>query len=77
MEEAKEFLTLEGNTDDLLMVNDDESMKCTRLVRLDPKSREYNEEIVDIAVTSTNIYGNHPLFDQLLGKRIRLKIEIL
>ena len=36
-----------------------------------------NEEIVDIAVTSTNEYGTHPLFDELLGKKIRLKVEIL
>lgn len=72
-----EFLTLEGNANDLLMVNSDNSMKCTRLIRLDPKSTEENEEIIDICVTSTNMYGEHPMFDKLLGKKIRMIIEIL
>lgn len=71
------FLELEGNTNDLLMVNSDNSMKCTRLIRLDPKSTEENEEIIDICVTSTNIYSEHPMFDKLLGKKIRMIIEIL
>lgn len=74
---VKEFLVLEGYTNDLLMVNGTNSMKMTRLVDLDPDSKEYDEEIIDIAVTSTNEYGNHPKFDTLLGKKIRLKIEIL
>lgn len=74
---VKEFLVLEGYTDDLLMVNGTNSMKMTRLIDLDPESKEYDEEIIDIAVTSTNEYGNHPRFDQLLGKKIRLKVEIL
>lgn len=71
------FLELEGNTDDLLMVNSDNSMKCTRLVKLDPESKEENEEIIDICVTSTNMYGEHPMFDKLLGKKVRMTIEIL
>lgn len=72
-----DFLTLEGNANDLLMVNSDNSMKCTRLIKLDPKSKEENEEIIDICVTSTNMYGEHPMFDKLLGKKIRMKVEII
>lgn len=72
-----DFLTMEGNADDLLMVNADNSMKCTRLIKLDPESREENEEIIDICVTSTNMNGEHPMFDKLLGKKIRMTIEIL
>lgn len=75
--EAREFLTLDGRTDDLLIVNANNSMKGTRLIKLDPKSMDFDEEIIDIAVTSTNEYGHHPLFDELIGKRIRLKVEIL
>lgn len=77
MDTVQEFLTLEGNADDLLMINADNSMKSTRLFHLDSESTEYDEEVIDISVTSTNVYGNHPIFDQLLGKKIRMKVEIL
>ena len=51
---VREFLVLEGYTNDLLMVNPSGSMKMTRLIKLDPNNKELDEEIVDIAVTSTN-----------------------
>lgn len=73
----EQFLTLEGNTDDLLMVNSDNSMKATRLIRLDPKSSEINEEIIDLAITSTNMNGNHSLFDKILGKKIKISVDII
>ena len=73
----KIFLELEGKTNDLLMVNDSNTMKRTRLIKLDPTSNEINEEIVDLAITSTNMSGEHPLFDEILDKRIRIKVEVL
>lgn len=73
----EQFLTLEGNTDDLLMINSDNSMKATRLIRLDPKSSEINEEIIDLAITSTNMNGVHPLFDKILGKKIKISVDII
>ena len=73
----EQFLTLEGNTDDLLMINSDNSMKATRLIRLDPKSSEINEEIIDLAITSTNMNGNHSLFDKILGKKIKISVDII
>lgn len=73
----EQFLTLEGNTDDLLMINSDNSMKATRLIRLDPKSSEINEEIIDLAITSTNMNGEHPMFDKILGKKIKISVDII
>ena len=73
----EQFLTLEGNTDDLLMINSDSSMKATRLIRLDPKSSEINEEIIDLAITSTNMNGKHPMFDKILGKKIKISVDII
>lgn len=73
----KIFLELEGKTNDLLMVNDSNTMKSTRLIKLDPTSTEINEEIVDLAITSTNMNGEHPLFDEILDKKIRIKVEVL
>ena len=72
----KIFLQLEGKTDDLLMVSKDDSMKSTRLIKL-PEDDEEDAEIIDIAITSTNIWLNHPEFNKLLGKKIRMTVEIL
>lgn len=71
------FLQLEGRTDDLLMVNGDNSMKCTRLINLEPNIKPEEDEIIDICVTSTNMYKEHPNFDKLIGKKIRLTVETL
>lgn len=75
-EEKNTFLELEGNTDDLLMVNGDNSMKCTRLIWLNPESFNPEDEVVDLCITSTNISGEHPLFDKLLGKKIKITVTI-
>lgn len=71
------FLQLEGNADDLLMVNSDGSMKCTRLINLEPNIKPEEDEIIDICVTSTNVYQAHPKFDKLIGKKIRLTVETI
>lgn len=71
------FLILEGYTNDLLMVNNNASMKSTRLVQLDSRNiGEIDEEIIDIAITSTNMNGEHEMFDKLLGKKIRITVEV-
>ena len=70
-------LQLEGYSDDLLMVNNDNSMKCTRLLRLEPDIKPDEDEILDICLTSTNVFGEHPKFDKIIGKKIRMTIEIL
>lgn len=75
--QPQEFLQLDGNANDLLIVNGNHTMKGTRLIKLDPNSTDFDEEIIDVAITSTNEYGEHPMFDKLLGKRIRVTVEIL
>lgn len=71
------FFTLEGNVDDLLMSNTDNSIMATRLVMLDSCASPEDEEIVDVSIMSSNKYGWHPFFDKLLGKRIRVSVDIL
>ncbi|MCD8208436.1 MAG: hypothetical protein LUD72_10900 [Bacteroidales bacterium] len=70
------ILRLEGNADDLLMINETESMKCTRLIYL-PDNYDLDEEVVDICVTSTNVRGQHPIFDQMKGKKVRMTVETI
>ena len=71
------FLQLEGNANDLLAINNDNSMRCTRLIQLEPDIKPEEDEILDICITSTNVYGDHPRFNKLLGKKIRTTIEII
>ena len=74
----KDYIVLEGNTNDLLLVNGDSSLKSTRLIKLDLNATsEYNEEIIDLAITSTSMKKEHKIFDGLLNKKIKISVDIL
>lgn len=78
MEEKNVILELEGNADDLLMVNGDNTMKCTRLIWLNPETYNPEDEVVDLCITSTNVTkAEHPLFDKILGKKIKMTISVI
>lgn len=68
---------LEGKTDELLFVNANGSIKATRFVRVDENTSVENDEIVDVAITSTSNNGKHELFDKFLGKTVRITVEEL
>ena len=77
----KIFLQLEGNVNDLLYENG--FLKMTRLVK------EIDNEAIDVTVesrgeqmtcavgSSNDTDGEHPKFDELLGKRIRITVEVI
>lgn len=70
-------ITVEGNTNDLLEVSRDGSMKQTRLFYLIPENLEENQETLDLTITSTNPYQSFPIFNKLLGKKIRISVDII
>lgn len=72
--EKQYFLQLEGNADDLLLVDDANNMRRTMLV---DTSGEEEDEIIDVTVMSTNVAGKFPRFNQLRGRKIRITVEIL
>ena len=74
-QDEKTKFVLEGKTDDLLFVNGNGAIKATRFVRVDENTSIENDEIVDVAITSTSNNGKHELFDSLLGKTIRVTVE--
>ena len=74
---VKNVITVEGYTNDLLEISKSGEMKQTRLFYLLPENLEENEETMDLTVTSTNPYCHFPIFDQLLGKKIRLSVDII
>ena len=74
----KNYIVLEGKTNDLLIINGDDTLKSTRLIKLDKNTTDVlKEEIIDISITSTNMNKQHKTFDKLLGKNIRISVDIL
>lgn len=74
-QDEKTKFVLEGKADDLLYVNGNASIKATRFVMIDENTSIENDEIVDVAITSTSNNGKHELFDSLLGKTVRVTVE--
>lgn len=65
-------IALEGNVDDLLMVN--HQLKSTRLINVTENTDYNNDEIIDLSITSSCLANNHPFFDSLIGKKIKIKV---
>lgn len=76
-EKTKNVITVEGYTNDLLEISNNGEMKQTRLFYLIPENLEENQETLDLTVTSTNPYQSFPIFNQLLGKKIRISVDII
>lgn len=76
-EKTENVITVEGYTNDLLEISNNGEMKQTRLFYLIPENLEENQETLDLTVTSTNPYQSFPIFNQLLGKKIRISVDII
>lgn len=70
-------MIFEGNVDDLLYVSDDNAIKSTRLVKVGKDSDPEHDEVIDITLTSSDPDGNHYIFNQFLGKRMRVIINFV
>lgn len=75
MEKKNVILQVEGNTNDLLQVSRANNMKRTSFVYFNPQSEEIGEEVITVCVDSTNEALTFPIFDQMIGKKIRITIE--
>lgn len=73
----KNVITVEGYTNDLYEVSNNGEMKQTRLFYLLPDSIEENQETLDLVITSSNPYHSFPIFDKLLGKKIRITVDVI
>ena len=67
---------IEGPVDDLLNVSPDGTMKCANLVYLGPDKMDAESEIFHFAITSTAMNAKHDIFDKMLGKRIKVTVEM-
>lgn len=74
---GKNIIKLEGNTNDLFEMSKNGEMKQTRLFYLLPEDLNGNSETLDLTITSTNPYHSFPIFDKLLGKKIRISVDVI
>ena len=74
---SENVITVEGYTDDLLAIGNGGEMKQTRLFYLIPENLEENAETIDLCIASTNPYQSFPIFDKLLGKKIRISVDVI
>lgn len=77
MEKNNIVLQIEGNANDLLQVSSANNMKRTSLVYFNPQSMEIGEEVITLSIDSTNEALTFPIFDKLIGKKIRITVETL
>lgn len=66
-----------GPVDDLLNVSPDGTMKCANLVHLGEDKMNGENEIFHFALTSTAMNGKHEVFDKIIGKNIKVTVEVL
>lgn len=77
MENKNVILQVEGYTNDLLQVAPANTMKRTSLVLINPQSREIGDEVITVCIDSTNEAMTFPIFDSMVGKKIRVTVETI
>jgi hypothetical protein len=73
----KRLITVTGDANELYTVSQNGEMKQTRLFYLMPEDLDGNSETIDISITSTNPFVSFPIFDKMLGKKIRISVDII
>ena len=77
METKNVVLQTEGYTNDLLQITKANNMKRTSLIYFNPQSMEIGEEVITLSIDSTNEAMTFPIFDILIGNKIRITVEVL
>jgi hypothetical protein len=68
-------IEITGKTNEMLSVNADGTLKSTCVFYFGDNLMDGDTEVITIEITSANGNGRHPLFDQLLNKDLRIKVE--
>lgn len=71
------ILEFNGNTDDLLSLSPDGTMKCANFVYLGDDPMDEESEVFHCAITSTSMNGEHEVFDKMLGKEVKVTVTII
>jgi hypothetical protein len=65
-----------GETDELLTVSPDGTMKCANVVHLGDTPMDPESEIFHISICSTSMSGKHETFDKMAGKKIKVTVSV-
>ena len=52
-------------------------MKRTSLVYINPTSKEIGDEVITVSIDSTNEALTFPIFDKMIGKKIKVTVEVV
>lgn len=77
METNNVIFQVEGNTNELLQVSAANTMKRTSFIYFNPQSTEIGEEVITVSIDSTNEALTFPIFDKMIGKKIRVTVETI
>lgn len=77
MDNQNVVFQVEGNTNDLLQVAEANTMKRTSLVYFNQISTEIGDEVITVSIDSTNEALTFPIFDKMIGKKIRITVETI
>ena len=72
----EKILECTGGVDDLMTVSPDGSMKCANIIYLGDNPMDADSEVFHISITSSCMNGKHDVFDKMLGKNIKVTVEI-
>ena len=72
----EKLFEVEGNADELLYIDDANGLKTTRFFHMGLDAMDESSEIIDVQVTSTNPMGETPIFDRMMGKNVRIVVEV-
>lgn len=74
---SEKILEAIGPVDDLLNVSPDGTMKCANVVFLGEDPMNPESETFHISITSMNQNKEHEVFDNMLGKTIKVTVETI
>lgn len=77
MDNQNVVFQVEGNTNDLLQVAEANTMKRTSIVYFNQISTEIGDEVITVSIDSTNEALTFPIFDKMIGKKIRITVETI
>ena len=72
----EKLFEVEGNADELLYIDEVNGLKTTRFFHMGLDAMDESSEILDVQVTSTNPMGDTSIFDKMMGKNVRIVVEV-
>ena len=66
-----------GTVDDMLEVSEHKTMKTLNVMYMGENPKERDHETFHVTITSSAMNGEHPVFDRMLGKTVKITVETI